>query len=70
MNLPISSMSTAEKLDAMEQLWASLQTQPDSISPPEWHAQVLAERRKRIENNETSFSSLDEVRERLENRKQ
>ncbi|HUG67959.1 MAG TPA: addiction module protein [Pirellulaceae bacterium] len=65
MNHPISSMTTAEKLEAMEQLWASLQSQSDEFSPPEWHRQVLAERQTRLDRGETTFSSLDEVRDRL-----
>lgn len=67
MNLPISSMSTAEKLEAMEQLWASLQVQQD-LPPPEWHRQILTERQKRIDSGEATFATLAEVRERLEKR--
>ena len=68
MNLRISSMTTAEKIAAMEELWASLQSDADAAPAPEWHAKVLAERQKRIDNGETTFSSLQELRERLENR--
>lgn len=64
MDIPVTSMTTAEKLAAMEQLWASLQTDPDH-SPPEWHQQVLAERKRKIENGEATFSSIDEVHERI-----
>lgn len=67
MNLPVSSMTTAEKLEAMEQLWASLQTEQDLPSPA-WHHQILEERTKRIESGDVTFSTLDEVRERLEKR--
>ena len=64
MELPIASMTTAEKLEAMEQLWAALQLQPDH-EPPQWHREVLAERRRRIESGEATFSTLDEVRQRI-----
>lgn len=67
-DLPVSSMTTAEKLAAMEQLWASLQMDAESAAPPEWHGRVLAERQKRIDSGETSFSTLEEVRKRLEDR--
>jgi hypothetical protein len=70
MNLPVSTMTTAEKLAAMEQLWASLQIDADSVTPPEWHGIILVERQKRIESGETKFSTLDEVRKRLESRNQ
>ena len=69
MELPVSSMTTAEKLAAMEQLWASLQVQED-FSPPQWHRQILEERQKRIDRGEVSFSTLEKVRERLSNRDQ
>ncbi len=58
-------MTTAEKLDAMEQLWASLQMQDGDAVPPQWHGEILAQRQKRIDSGETTFSSLEEVTERL-----
>jgi flagellar hook-associated protein FlgK len=58
-------MTTAEKLDAMEQLWTSLQTDASDASSPAWHEQVLDERREKLERGETVFSSLEEVRQRL-----
>jgi hypothetical protein len=64
MEIPIDSMTTAEKLVAMEQLWTSLQVQPDHV-PPEWHSKVLAERQRKLDSAEVAFSTLDEVRERI-----
>lgn len=69
MNLPITSMTTAQKLEAMEQLWVSLQTAED-FAPPEWHRTILSERQKRIDRGETTFSTVAEVGERLRNRGQ
>lgn len=66
MNIPISSMSTAEKLAAMEELWASLQRDPQPAEPPAWHAAVLTERQARIDAGQTTFSTLEEVRRRIE----
>ncbi len=68
MNLPISSMTIAEKLSAMEQLWASLELERDDAPPPEWHAKILAERQARIDSGVTTFSTLDEVEARLRKR--
>ena len=64
MQLPLDSMTTAQKLDAMEQLWASLRASRD-YAPPTWHADILAERRRRIESGEASFSSLEDVVTRI-----
>ena len=65
MNLPISSMTMAERLEAMDQLWASMRSQPD-YAPPTWHAEILAKRQRKIEQGETTFSSLDDVRDRID----
>ena len=67
MNQPISSLTTAQKLDAMEQLWASLQG-ADDLTAPAWHRQILAERQERIDRGETTFSTVEVVRERLRKR--
>ena len=65
MDFPVSSMSTAEKIAAMEQLWASLQLQADHRSP-DWHAKVLEERKRKMDAGQLSFSTLDEVRSRIQ----
>ncbi|MGC4003046.1 MAG: addiction module protein [Pirellulales bacterium] len=65
MQLPLSTMTTAEKLDAMEQLWTSLQADPGAIPTPDWNGEVLEERRLRQARGETTFSSLEDVRKRL-----
>ena len=69
MDLPVTSMTNAQKLQAMEQPWASLQTAED-FNPPEWHRAILSERQKRIDRGETVFSTVDQVRERLMKRGQ
>ena len=65
MDLPISTMTVAQKLDAMEQLWISLRGDAN-YAPPDWHGEVLAERRRKLENGESTFSTIDEVRERID----
>ena len=65
MNLPVSNMTVAQKLDAMEQLWASLRSD-SNYSPPQWHGEVLAERQRKMESGESTFSTIDEVRERID----
>ncbi len=68
MELSLSTMTTAEKLVAMEQLWASLQIAPNPIPPPEWHREILEERQKRLDAGETKVFTLEEVRQRFESR--
>ncbi len=42
--LPLAQMTTAEKLAAMEALWAALSREEPDVPSPAWHAQVLQER--------------------------
>ncbi|HEY4417371.1 MAG TPA: addiction module protein [Verrucomicrobiae bacterium] len=41
--LPLEQMTVAEKLQAMEQLWADL-SRTDNLESPAWHEAVLRER--------------------------
>ena len=60
----IKCMSVSEKMQAMELLWSSLTTSA-GFEPPAWHADVLAERRRRVENGEETFMTLEESKRRL-----
>jgi hypothetical protein len=47
-DLPLKEMTVAEKIRAMEMLWADLsKAVPDEVVP-HWHATVLAEREARL----------------------
>ena len=63
--LPLNEMTTDDKLAIMELLWDDLSRTPEDLHSPAWHAEVLAEREKRIENGETHFSDLEDVEKRL-----
>jgi len=40
-SIPLDKMSLAEKLEAMEALWADLSRTPADVSVPQWHRDVL-----------------------------
>ena len=61
----IKHMSVAEKMQTMELLWSSLATSA-GFEPPSWHADVLAVRRRRVENGEETFMTLEESKRRLQ----
>ena len=42
--LPLQSMTTAEKLEMMEAIWADLCRDERLVESPAWHEQVLRER--------------------------
>jgi putative addiction module component (TIGR02574 family) len=60
--LEIKKMSRAERLQTMEALWDSLTDEESKIESPEWHRDILEERKKKIEKGEAEFISLDKLR--------
>ena len=63
--LPLSQMTTAEKLSVMEILWDDLCRTADDLPSPAWHGEVLAERERLLREGKTRFSDFEEVRDRL-----
>ena len=47
-------MTAVDKVRLLAQMWQSLCSEPDSIASPEWHSDVLAERRQRRLNGSTT----------------
>ncbi len=64
--LPVETMTVAEKLEAMETLWASLSSQPGDLPAPEWHGQVLRERTERLDQGETQSLDWEDVKRDLD----
>ena len=61
----IERMSVTERLRAMDQLWDSLTRDSDEIPSPEWHQEVLADRKARAQRGEAKFLTMDQLRSRL-----
>lgn len=64
-DLPLSELSTAQKLDLMERLWADLSAREDAVPSPDWHGAVIAERVKAVEEGQARYGDWDEAKERL-----
>jgi len=56
----IESMSIAERIQAMEAIWASLLKSDAEMESPGWHQDVLAERRRQIDEASAEFVSLND----------
>lgn len=64
--LPLSSMTTAEKLEALDALWNDLSRAPEVIESPAWHGEVLAERGLAPDERFADWEEVkQQVRERL-----
>ena len=61
----IEKMSVTERLQVMDQLWDSLNRDGAEIPSPDWHQDVLAERKERAQRGEAKFLTLDQLRTRL-----
>ena len=60
--IEIKKMSTKERFQVMEALWDSLLYEESEIESPEWHQDILIERKKKIENGKSEFISLEELK--------
>ena len=60
--IEIKKMSTIERLKTMEAIWDSLLYDESNIESPEWHKNVLAERKSKIENGEAEFISIEKLK--------
>lgn len=60
--LEIKKMSRIERLQAIEVLWDSLMDEESEIKSPEWHRDILKERKTKIETGEAEFISLEKLR--------
>ena len=58
----IKNMSRIERVQAMEAIWDSLIDEESEIESPEWHRDILEERRRKIETGEAEFISLEKLR--------
>jgi putative addiction module component (TIGR02574 family) len=61
----IDKLSVAERLRVMEQLWEGLCRDARQVSSPEWHREVLADRKARAERGDAKFLTLSQLRSRL-----
>lgn len=63
-SLPLHEMSVEDKILMMEALWDSLTPDPTQLSSPDWHREILEERRRKIDSGDAVFLSLDELKAR------
>jgi hypothetical protein len=66
--LPLDQMTTADKLRAMEELWADLTRNEAEFESPAWHLEVLREREERLEAGEETPIDWEEAKKELRDR--
>lgn len=58
----IKNLNAKEKIILINEIWESLEKENSDIKSPPWHKNILDERIKRFENNETKFISIEELK--------
>lgn len=53
--LPLDKMTLADKLEAMELLWADISKMPDELLSPDWHREILEERHSLVKQGKLKF---------------
>jgi cell wall assembly regulator SMI1 len=64
-SLPLDEMTSLDKIAVMEKLWDDLCRNPESISSPEWHGEVLQAREKEIKEGKAKFTAFNRAKERI-----
>jgi Putative addiction module component len=65
---PVNLTSVAEKLRAMEALWAGSSRDEAQFEPPAWHGDVLHEREENIKTGRESFMDWEAAKKQLRER--
>ncbi|MCI5209611.1 MAG: cysteine methyltransferase [Candidatus Electrothrix sp. ATG2] len=60
--LKVKQMDTVQRLRLMEEIWDSLVYDEADIDSPEWHKDILSDRKKKIEEGTAGFVSIKELR--------
>ena len=64
--LPLNEMTIQEKLAAMEALWEDLsRLHPQAIESPEWHKDILDERRQRVADGTAQFEDWEKAKAKI-----
>jgi putative addiction module component (TIGR02574 family) len=64
-SLPLDKMTSLDKIAMIEKIWDDLCRDPESISSPTWHKDVLEARENEINEGRASFTSFDRAKERI-----
>jgi hypothetical protein len=68
MNLPLKDMTLQEKLATMELLWEDLSRSPESVESPNWHKDILDERRERVAEGKARFVDWETAKKDVRNK--
>ena len=63
--LPLKKMSIEEKIRTMEEIWDDLCQNPESLTSPSWHEEILLNRDEKIKNRAEEFSDWEYAKKNI-----
>ncbi len=67
-NLPLSEMTTAEKMALIETIWEDIERNSEGLEIPQWQIDELEARERRLEAGMTKVVDWEEAKARLRRR--
>jgi hypothetical protein len=64
-NLPLSQLSFAQKLNLMETIWADLTRDERKLESPAWHETVLKDREEAFAAGKETVSDWEQAKKRI-----
>ncbi len=64
-NLPLSQLTLAQKLDLMEVIWDDMAKNEKTFESPGWHEDVLKDREQALAAGKVLISDWSEAKERI-----
>jgi putative addiction module component (TIGR02574 family) len=65
----VKQLPFAEKLQIMEAIWEDLRAQAERVPVPQWHRDLLDERRKAVEEGREELLDWDSIKDSLPSRR-
>jgi hypothetical protein len=65
----VKQLPFAEKLQIMEAIWEDLRVQAERVPVPQWHQDLLDERRKAVEEGREELLDWDSIKDSLPSRR-
>jgi putative addiction module component (TIGR02574 family) len=64
-DISIETISVAEKMRLLESVWESLCAHATDVQSPDWHREVLEDRKRRLEDGRATVSTWADAKARL-----
>jgi len=61
----IKKMPFVERVHLMEQIWDTLRDESEQLESPDWHKNILKERKEAYKEGKVKSYTLDEIKQKL-----